>query len=131
MSSMKELIVLKFVEKKSRFYGHLYEIGSQDEIMDIIKIHRRNYKKANHHCWAIRVQEDVGFFEKGKNDGEVGNPGAILLELLKKSDLDSHALVVSRIFGGIKLGVGGVSRSFRKVGSELLIHWKQTSENPK
>ncbi len=126
---MKELVVLKYVEKRSRFYGHLYEISSHDELQDIIKIHRKNYKKANHHCWAIRIKEGTGLIEKGKNDGEVGNPGGILLELLKKNDLDSHALVISRVFGGIKLGVGGVSRAFRTIGTELLTQWKEPAEN--
>ena len=50
-----------------------------------------------------------------KDDGEVGHPGRVLLELLRKHDLEG-VLIVSRIFGGVKLGVGGVSRAFRDAG---------------
>ncbi|MCK5346187.1 MAG: YigZ family protein, partial [Candidatus Heimdallarchaeota archaeon] len=71
---------------------------------------------ANHHCYAIRCQS----VEKSKDDGEVGHPGRVLSELLKKHDLDSHMLIVSRIFGGVKLGVGGVSRAFREAGQGVI-----------
>ena len=50
----------------------------------------------------------------------VGHPGKVLLELLKKNDLGQHALVVSRVFGGVKLGVGGVSRAFREAGEGVI-----------
>ena len=53
--------------------------------------------------------------EKSKDDGEVGHPGRVLLELLRGADLEG-GLVVSRVFGGVKLGVGGVSRAFRQAG---------------
>jgi len=109
---MKESSAVKFTETKSRFYAHLYEIDIPEDIETIIKAHRRMYKKANHHCWALVH----GTLEKSKDDGEVGHPGRVLLELLKKERLDRHALVVSRIFGGVKLGVGGVSRAFREAG---------------
>ncbi len=53
--------------------------------------------------------------ERCRDDGEVGHPGRVLLELLLGHDL-AGLLVVSRIFGGVKLGVGGVSRAFRAAG---------------
>ena len=77
---------------------------------------RRDYRKANHHCWAYRLRDASGtVVEASKDDGEVGHPGRVLLELLRKHDLEG-VLVVSRIFGGVKLGVGGVSRAFRDAG---------------
>ena len=56
---------------------------------------------------------------------EVWHPGKVLLELLGKYNVSGYALVVSRIFGGIKLGVGGVSRAFRDAGQEILQTWKE------
>lgn len=109
---MEELAAIKFVEQRSRFFAHLYRIDSAEDIEELLKAHRRLYKKANHHCWALRFGPE----EKSKDDGEVGHPGKVLLEILKKHDLNSHALVVSRVFGGVKLGVGGVSRAFREAG---------------
>ena len=122
---MKELSTGKLVVRRSQFFAHLYELGDEDEIMDIIKSHRSSYKKANHHCYALRVSNRSGqIVESFKDDGEVGHPGKVLLEVLKKHNLENHALVVSRIFGGIKLGVGGVSRAFRNAGEAVVKHHK-------
>lgn len=102
---------------RSKFYALLTPVASPADMDAILKIRRRDYRKANHHCWACRVPDagTAGIAELSKDDGEVGHPGRVLLELLKKHDL-AGALVVSRIFGGVKLGVGGVSRAFRDAG---------------
>ena len=101
---------------RSRFYALLTTVASPEEIDALLKARRRDYRKANHHCWACRVRDASGaIIELSKDDGEVGHPGRVLLELLRKHDLEG-ALVVSRIFGGVKLGVGGVSRAFRDAG---------------
>ena len=113
---MKELAAVKMIEQKSRFMAHLYQLDSPDEEDEILKIHRRKYKKANHHCFALRFQSA----EKAKDDGEVGHPGRVLAEILNKHKLTSHMLIVSRIFGGVKLGVGGVSRAFREAGQGVV-----------
>ena len=113
---MKELAAVKMVEQKSRFMAHLYQLDSPDDETEILKLHRRKYKKANHHCFALQCQP----IEKAKDDGEVGHPGRVLSEILKKHELNSHMLIVSRIFGGVKLGVGGVSRAFREAGQGVV-----------
>ncbi len=120
LTPMQELTGIKFVEKRSKFFAHLYSIDSPEEMGDILKLHRRKYKKANHHCYAIRFIKGAQQVEISKDDGEVGHPGKVLLEILTKNDMGSHVLIVSRIFGGIKLGVGGVSRAFRVAGNAVL-----------
>lgn len=120
---MKELAAVKMIEQKSRFMAHLYQLNSAEEEEEILKLHRRKYKKANHHCFAINFSGQ----KKAKDDGEVGHPGRILAEILNKHELNSHMLIVSRIFGGVKLGVGGVSRAFREAGQEVV----NTLENDK
>jgi len=122
---MKELSAGKFVEKKSRFYAHLYQIDAADEITQILRIHRTKYKKANHHCYGLWYKESQTQIERYSDDGEVGHPGRILLELLKQYQLEHHVLMISRIFGGIKLGVGGVSRSFRNAGRDVISLYNQ------
>ena len=122
---MKELSAGKFVEKKSRFYAHLYQIDAADEITQILRIHRTKYKKANHHCYGLWYKEPQTQIERYSDDGEVGHPGRILLELLKQYQLEHHVLMISRIFGGIKLGVGGVSRSFRNAGRDVISLYNQ------
>jgi putative IMPACT (imprinted ancient) family translation regulator len=102
--------------ERSRFYALLAPVDSPGAMDALLKARRRDFRKANHHCWACRVRDAAGAaIELSKDDGEVGHPGRVLLELLRKHDLEG-ALVVSRIFGGVKLGVGGVSRAFRDAG---------------
>jgi len=121
---MEELSVGKLIVKNSFFFGHLYSIEKKDEINIIIKTHKKIYNKANHHCYAITLEENTGeIYNSFKNDGEIGHPGRILLELLKKYNLKNNVIFVSRIFGGIKLGVGGVSRSFKDVGESVIKYY--------
>jgi len=86
----------------------------------VLKRQRREFHKAVHHCWAWRGSgPDGGLIERSKDDGEVGHPGRVLLEILRRHDL-AGGLVVSRIFGGVKLGVGGVARAFREAGEGVV-----------
>jgi putative IMPACT (imprinted ancient) family translation regulator len=120
---MKELIAGKFIEKKSRFYTHLYTIAKISEVDQILSSHRTEYKKANHHCYAYILFENNTYSEKYHDDGEVGHPGKVLIDVLKKNQLDHHLIVISRIFGGIKLGVGGVSKAFKQAAEETISYY--------
>jgi len=117
---MRSLAAIKFEEKRSQFYAHLYQISHQDEINEIVTLHRVQYKKAAHHCYAVRLIGKNGNFEDNRNDGEVGHPGRFLMEIIKRNKLESHILIVSRIFGGVKLGPGGVSRAFKEAGNGVI-----------
>ena len=119
---MEELSVVKLVVHRSRFFAHLYEIEDDSEVALIIRMHRQRYKKANHHCYAVRLSSSSTdtIIESWKDDGEIAHPGRILLDILKRHHLTSHILVVSRIFGGIKLGAGGVGRAFREAGEQAM-----------
>jgi len=118
---MKELSAVRYEESRSRFFAHLYEIEDLSDLEGILKFHRREYKKAVHHCYATRSRSPDGTMrELSKDDGEVGHPGKVLLLLLVSKGMDHHAIVVSRVFGGIKLGVGGVSRAFRSAGEAVI-----------
>lgn len=98
--------------RRSRFYAHLYRIEGSGDLAEILSGHRKTYRNAAHHCAALRC----GASEEFRNDGEVGRPGRVLVEVLRRHALDSHALVVSRVFGGILLGPGNVARAFRDAG---------------
>ncbi len=102
--------------ERSKFFAVLVPLAMPDGIDAILRSRRSDVRRANHHCWAYRLVDAAGaVVEKAKDDGEVGHPGRVLLEILRKHDL-LGALVVSRVFGGVKLGVGGVSRAFREAG---------------
>ena len=120
---MKELSAIKLTEKNSRFYAYLYNIIKKENIESILKIHHKKYKKANHHCYSVYYKTVDDTLEIIKDDGEVGHPGKILLQLLKKHDLNQHMIVVSRIFGGKKLGIGGVSKAFKESGEMAIKYY--------
>ena len=121
---MKELSVGKQTVKNSIFFGHLYLIDNDKEINIILKNHKKLYSRANHHCYAINLKLESGeVYSLYKNDGEVGKPGKILLDLLKKYSLQKNVICVSRIFGGINLGVGGVSKAFKELGESLINYY--------
>ena len=115
-----ELSEAKVVVERSRFFAVLFPAASEDDVVAMVRTKKREHRKANHHCWAFRGRDAAGLpVEKSKDDGEVGHPGKVLLELLRKDDLEG-GLLVSRVFGGVKLGVGGVSRAFREAGAEAI-----------
>ena len=114
---VEEVFAGKLVDRKSKFFAHLYKIENLDsDIEEIQKIHNKKYKKAAHHCYAALVNNQ----EDSRNDGEVGSPGRVLLELLQEYKLDGYMIMISRIFGGIKLGQGGVARAFRNTGRGVI-----------
>jgi len=125
---MEELSAFKYVEKKSRFYSHLYKIDSESDIELLLKAHRKTYKKAVHHCYAYILKTQHVTIDGYRDDGEVGHPGKIIHELLITNNLNSHVLIVSRIFGGIKLGVGGVGRAFRTAADHTITHAPHTKK---
>ena len=106
--------------ERSKFFALLAPLPSAAAIDPLLKARRSEVRRANHHCWAYRLRDEAGtVIEKSKDDGEVGHPGRVLLEILRRHDLEG-VLLVSRIFGGVKLGVGGVSRAFRDAGESAV-----------
>lgn len=106
--------------KRSRFLAVVFPASYIEEIKKVVASRRRKHHKARHHCWACRVRDATGtLVEQARDDGEVGRPGMVLLELLRREDLEG-GIVVSRFFGGVKLGPGGVSRAFKAAGEGAL-----------
>ena len=83
---MQELASVKLIIRNSQFFAHLYKLEKSDEVIEIIKSHRRSYKKANHHCYALYISAipNSQITESFRDDREVGHPGKVLLEILKK-----------------------------------------------
>lgn len=108
------------VTERSRFHAVIFPASGEEDLLKVLRLKKGEHRKACHHCWALRYREESGrIAEKSKDDGEVGHPGKVLLEILRREELEG-AILVSRIFGGVKLGVGGVSRAFRQAGEEAL-----------
>jgi putative IMPACT (imprinted ancient) family translation regulator len=120
MPAIPELSEFDLTEQRSRFFAAAVPVTSLAEVKKEITRRKKRYHKARHHCWACRVRDENGrVVEQARDDGEVGRPGMKLLDLLRSNDLEG-LLVVSRIFGGVKLGPGGVGRAFRDAGAGAL-----------
>lgn len=103
----------EIVEKKSRFISNLIFIENREEAEKVIKEYKKKFHDARHNCYAYRVLEKNGIYEKSSDDGEPsGTAGAPMLSLLQKNELVNVIVIVTRYFGGILLGTGGLVRAY-------------------
>lgn len=103
----------EIVEKKSRFIATLFYVNSVEEAEEKIKIIKKRYYDAKHNCFAYIVNDDKVFIKKSSDDGEPsGTAGAPMIEILEKQGLANLLIVVTRYFGGILLGTGGLVRAY-------------------
>lgn len=98
--------------KKSRFICHLKRVTSEEEARDFITSIKKQHHKANHNVSAFTIGEHQEI-QRSSDDGEPsGTAGVPMLEILKKRELTNLVAVVTRYFGGIKLGAGGLIRAY-------------------
>lgn len=110
----------EFMEKKSTFIGACKRVFSEEEAKSFIGEIKEKYKDARHHVYAYTVGED-GLLQRYSDDGEPQGTGGIpMLEVIKKNQLKNTCVVVTRYFGGILLGAGGLTRAYVK-GASLAI----------
>ena len=103
----------EIVEKKSKFICNLVKVQSQEDAEKKIKEIKKKYFDARHNCVAYRVYEDERIIEKASDDGEPsGTAGGPMLNILKNQNLGNVLAVVTRYFGGILLGTGGLVRAY-------------------
>lgn len=100
--------------KKSRFIARLRYADSEDAVSELLTVAREADGGASHHCYAyVFVDEDDCLRERSSDDGEPGGTaGAPILHALKGRDLVNVAAVVTRYYGGVKLGAGGLARAY-------------------
>ena len=98
--------------KKSRFICHLKRVYTEEEARSFISEIKKEYHKANHNCSAFTLG-DRQEIQRSSDDGEPsGTAGVPMLEILKKREITNVCAVVTRYFGGIKLGAGGLIRAY-------------------
>ena len=108
--------------KRSRFITHLEPVGSVAEADEFIARIRKQYWDARHNCVAM-VTGVRGDQARSSDDGEPsGTAGVPMMEVLKRRDMTDVVAVVTRYFGGIKLGAGGLVRAYGSAVSEALDH---------
>ncbi|WP_173915605.1 YigZ family protein [Halobacillus sp. Marseille-Q1614] len=106
--------------QKSRFIGYIKRCETEQEAQDFIRSIKKKHRDANHNCSAYMIGEH-DLIQKANDDGEPsGTAGVPMLEVLKKMELKDTAVVVTRYFGGVKLGAGGLIRAYSKSASEAI-----------
>ncbi len=109
------------VEKKSKFICNLYYVESIEEAETKIKEIKKKYYDAKHNCFAYRVVEQNAIIEKASDDGEPsGTAGAPMLNLLSKLHITNCLVIVTRYFGGVLLGTGGLVRAYTEAAKQAI-----------
>ena len=108
--------IAEFVEKRSRFIGHIKNVKTESEAMDFVNHIKSVHHDARHNVFAYITNN--GDISRSSDDGEPsGTAGIPVLEVLKKNNLINTAIVVTRYFGGILLGGGGLVRAYSHTAS--------------
>lgn len=118
--TIKDESIAEFVEKKSTFIGHGKRVESEEEAKEFIQKIKGMHKEARHNVYAYMIGENRGI-QRYSDDGEPQGTGGIpMLEVLKKNNITDVIVVVTRYFGGVLLGTGGLARAYSK-GTSLAI----------
>lgn len=118
--TIKDEVSAQFEEKKSVFIGHIKRIYNEDEAKEFINKIKSEHREARHNVYAYVIGENMGI-QRYSDDGEPQGTGGIpVLEVIKKNEITDVVVVVTRYFGGILLGKGGLVRAYSK-GAALAV----------
>lgn len=110
----------EIIIQKSRFIGYIRRVETEEAAQSFIQDIKKKHHDATHNCSAYLIGEHDQI-QKANDDGEPsGTAGVPILEVLKKQRLKDTAVVVTRYFGGIKLGAGGLIRAYGNTTSEAI-----------
>lgn len=108
----------EFQEKRSTFLGHVRPIETEDEAKAFVAAMKKQYHDARHNCWCYLLR---GGIERYSDDGEPqGTAGIPMLEVFRREGVTNVVCVVTRYFGGILLGTGGLLRAYTKSAKDAL-----------
>ena len=109
----------EYVEKRSRFLGKVRHVKSEEEARAFIDSVKKRYYDARHNCWCYRIRERgiIRYSDDGEPQGTAGQP---MLNVFEKEDITDVVCVVTRYFGGVLLGAGGLVRAYTKSAKDAL-----------
>lgn len=109
----------EFTEKRSRFLGHIWRVESEEQARARIEETKKRHYDARHNCWCYRLH-DSGV-ERYSDDGEPqGTAGQPILNVFQREQVENVLCVVTRYFGGIPLGAGGLVRAYTQSAKDTL-----------
>ena len=108
----------EFVEKRSSFLGHVRYVETEDEAKAFVAEMKKKFYDARHNCWCYIIKDGaVRYSDDGEPQGTAGIP---MLEVLKREGVTNVVCVVTRYFGGVLLGTGGLLRAYTKSAKDAL-----------
>ncbi|MPM51202.1 IMPACT family member YigZ [bioreactor metagenome] len=109
----------EFTEKRSRFISRLWRTASQDEARARIEETKKQHYDARHNCWCYSLREGgvVRYSDDGEPQGTAGQP---MLNVFQREGVTDFCCVVTRYFGGVLLGAGGLTRAYAKGAKDAL-----------
>ena len=108
----------EFTEKRSSFMGHVRMVETEDEAKAFVAEMKKKYYDARHNCWCYIIKDGaVRYSDDGEPQGTAGIP---MLEVLKRENVTNAVCVVTRYFGGVLLGTGGLLRAYTKSAKDAL-----------
>lgn len=108
----------EFEEKRSRFISHLYRVTTESQARERIDEIKKNYYDARHNCWCFCLHDGtVRYGDDGEPQGTAGQP---MLNVLQRENVEDAVCIVTRYFGGILLGAGGLTRAYAKAAKDAL-----------
>ena len=110
----------EFVEKRSRFISHLWLVETEEEAQEHIRAMKKHYHDARHYCWCYIIRDTgiVRYSDDGEPQGTAGQP---MLNVFEREGVYNVCCVVTRYFGGILLGAGGLTRAYTRGAKDALI----------
>ncbi|MBQ6116360.1 MAG: YigZ family protein [Oscillospiraceae bacterium] len=108
----------EFTEKRSRFISHIWKVESEEEALAHIKAVKSRYYDARHNCWCYIIGRSVvRYSDDGEPQGTAGQP---MLKVFQRENVTNVCCVVTRYFGGILLGAGGLTRAYSRGARDAL-----------
>lgn len=108
----------ELTEKRSRFIGQVVPVETEQAARDFIARVKKQYHDARHNCWCYRIADGP---ERFSDDGEPqGSAGMPMLEVFRREGIQNFVCVVTRYFGGVLLGTGGLSRAYSGAAKQAL-----------
>ena len=108
----------EYVEKRSRFLGYVRPVASEEEAKEFIAEIKKRHYDARHNCWCYAIRDGaVRYSDDGEPQGTAGIP---MLEVFKNEGVENAVCVVTRYFGGVLLGAGGLLRAYTRAAKDAL-----------
>ena len=117
MHSIKNINRYEYIIKNSKFISLIFRVYDKEDVNNYLNNIKKDYPNATHYCYGYIIDNDIKMNDDGEPTGTAGNP---ILKQIQNNNLNYTLIIVIRYFGGIKLGVGPLTRTYAKVAREVI-----------